>query len=173
MNFVSGLIILVERPIRVGDTVTVGGVSGTVSQIRIRATTIVDWDNKALVVPNKTFITDQLINWTLTGPVTRLVIKVGIAYGSDTELAHRVLMEVAAGHPMVLEDPAPTVFFLEFGDSALLFEMRVFVYDRLQRLPLTNELHMTIDRVFRERGIEIAFPQLDVRMRSDAGLKSS
>ncbi len=168
MNFISGLIILVERPIRVGDTVTIGNVSGTVSQIRIRATTIVDWDNKALVVPNKTFITDKLINWTLTGPVTRLVIKVGIAYGSDTKLAHQVLMEVAQENPLVLDDPAPTVFFLEFGDSALLFELRVFVHDQFQRLPLTDELHMSIDHAFREHKIEIAYPQLDVRMHSES-----
>jgi len=165
-NFVSGLIILFERPMRVGDTVTVGDITGTVSRIRIRATTIVDWDRKELVVPNKEFITGRLINWTLSDRILRVVIPVGIAYGSDTELARRTLLRVAKENQTVLDEPEPTVFFLGFGDSALNFEVRVFVPTVEVFLTTRHELHMAIDKAFREAGIEISFPQQDVHIRS-------
>lgn len=165
-NFVSGLIILFERPIRIGDTITVNALSGTVSRIQIRATTIVDWDNREIIVPNKSFITEQVINWSLSDPVTRLVIKVGIAYGSDTALAHRIMLETAQANPLVLQTPGPTVFFLGFGDSSLNFEIRVFVRDLLKRMPLMHELHMAIDKALREHNIEIPFPQRDLHIRS-------
>jgi len=163
-NFFSGIMILFERPIRIGDTVTIGDISGTVSRIRIRATTITDWDNKELVVPNKTFITDPLINWTLTDPITRIVIKVGIAYGSDTELAHRIMTEVVQNHPDVLDEPRPTVFFTGFGDSSLDFNIRVFVSDHLKRMPLTHDLHMALNKALAEANIEIPFPQRDLHL---------
>ncbi len=170
-NFFSGIMILFERPIRVGDTVTIGDISGTVSRIRIRATTITDWDNKELVVPNKNFITDPLINWTLTDPITRIVIKVGIAYGSDTELAHRTMTEVVKGHPDVMVDPRPTIFFTGFGDSALNFDIRVFVKDHLLRMPLIHDLHMALNKSLADAGIEIPFPQRDLHLRSvDPGI---
>ncbi|HEB96299.1 MAG TPA: mechanosensitive ion channel [Sedimenticola thiotaurini] len=165
-NLVSGLIILFERPIRIGDTVTIGEVSGTVSRMRMRATTITDWDNKELIIPNKAFVTDPLINWTLSDPITRIVIPVGIAYGSDTALAHRVMMDVVRSHPDVMEEPRPTVFFTAFGDSALEFEVRVFVSERLKRMPLTHDIHMALDRALAEAGIEIPFPQRDLHLRS-------
>jgi potassium efflux system protein len=165
-NFVSGLIILLERPIRIGDVVTVGGVSGTVSRIRIRATTITDWDRKELVVPNREFITGQLVNWSLSDKVLRVVVPVGIAYGSDTELAQKTLLEVAAANPHVLDDPAPVAMFMNFGDSSLEFELRVFVPNIKHYLPATSTLHMEIDQAFRKAGIEIAFPQRDVHVRS-------
>ncbi len=165
-NLVSGLIILFERPIRIGDTVTIGNVSGTVSRMRMRATTITDWDNKELIIPNKSFVTDPLINWTLSDPITRIVINVGIAYGSDTTKAHKVMMEVVRSHPDVLEDPPPTVFFTRFGDSSLDFEVRVFVPERLKRMPLTHDIHMGLDRALAEAGIEIPFPQRDLHLRS-------
>ncbi len=170
-NLVSGLIILFERPIRIGDTVTIGEVSGTVSRMRMRATTITDWDNKELIIPNKAFVTDPLINWTLSDPITRLVIPVGIAYGSDTAKAHQVMMEVVKAHPDVLEEPPPTVFFIGFGDSSLDFEVRVFVSERLKRMPLTHDIHMALDRALAEAGIEIPFPQRDLHLRSvDPGI---
>lgn len=165
-NFVSGLIILFERPFRIGDTVTVGSVTGTVTRIRIRATTITDWDRKELIVPNKAFITDQLVNWTLSDPVLRVIVPVGIAYGSDTALARRLLMEVAEANARALKDPPPQVWFLGFGDSSLNFEVRVFVMGLAELLPTTHELHEAIDATFRRHGVEIAFPQRDLHLRS-------
>ena len=165
-NFVSGLIILFERPFRIGDTVTVGSVSGTVTRIQIRATTITDWDRKELIVPNKTFITDQLVNWTLNDPVLRVVVPVGIAYGSDTELARRLLLEIAEANPRALADPPPQVWFLGFGESSLNFEMRVFVCGLAELLPVTHELHVAIDAGFRAHRVEMAFPQRDLHLRS-------
>ncbi|UCH30641.1 MAG: mechanosensitive ion channel, partial [Myxococcales bacterium] len=165
-NFISGLIILFERPIRVGDTVSVGDIHGTVTKIRIRATWITGFDRKELIVPNKTFVTGQLINWTLSDPVLRLEIPVGIAYGSDTERAIEVLNEVAKASPLVLSNPPPHVFFLSFGESSLSFELRVFTRGVDRRFRARHELHMRIDKAFREAGIEIAFPQRDLHVRS-------
>jgi potassium efflux system protein len=165
-NFISGLIILFERPIRVGDTVSVGEVSGTVSKIRIRATWITAFDRKELIVPNKEFVTGRLINWTLSDAILRVSIPVGIAYGSDTDRAIEVLNQVARESRRVLRDPAPQVLFLSFGDSSLSFELRVFVRNAEQLFPARHDLHMSIDKAFREAGIEIAFPQRDLHVRS-------
>ena len=165
-NFVSGLVILFERPVRVGDTVTVGQLTGTVSQVRIRATTITDWDRKEIIVPNKSFITEQVINWTLTDPITRIVIKVGISYGSDVELAHKVMAETLSSLPVVLEDPAPKVYFTEFGDSSLDFTLHAYLRQLSDRLPTIDEIHRTIFDVLRKNGIEIPFPQRDLHIRS-------
>ncbi len=165
-NFVSGLIILFERPIRVGDTVTVEGVSGTVTRIRIRATTITDWDNKEVVVPNKTFITNQLTNWTLSDPITRLTFTVAIAYGSDTRLAQQIMLNLAKSNPLVLDDPEPSVYFMGFGDSSLDFTVRVFVKDYTDLWPVSHALHVEIDDALREVGIEIPFPQRDIHVRT-------
>ena len=167
-NFVSGLIILFERPVRIGDTVTVGDITGTVSRIRIRATTITDWDRKELVIPNKAFVTDRLINWTLSDPITRVTVRVGVAYGSDTVLAHRVLREVAEANPLVLEQPPPAVLFVGFGESSLDFEVHIFVRELPNRLPLIHEMHMAIEQALRKHNIEIPFPQRDIHVRSGA-----
>ena len=126
-NFISGLIILFERPVRVGDVVTIQGVTGVVSRIRIRATTITDGDRKELIIPNKEFITGQVLNWTLTDPVNRVVIPVGVAYGSDTEQVARILLKLAQDHPHVLDDPPPGVALESFGDSSLNFVLRCFL----------------------------------------------
>ncbi|MEJ2529652.1 MAG: mechanosensitive ion channel, partial [Gammaproteobacteria bacterium] len=167
-NFFSGLIILFERPVRIGDTVTLGELSGTVTRIRIRATTVTDWDNKEQVIPNQNFLINPLINWTLSDPITRVVIKVGIAYGSDTEKALQIMTDVVMAHPEVMDEPRATVFFVGFGDSSLDFEARVFVRDRVRRVPLRHDLHMALDRALREAGIEIPFPQRDLHIRSIA-----
>lgn len=164
-NFVSGLIILFERPVRVGDIVTVGTVSGTVSRINIRATTIIDWDYKELIVPNKEFITSQLINWTLSDPTLRVVVDVGVAYGSKTPRVQELLLEIAANHPNVLTKPAPSAYFLGFGDSSLNFSLRVFVPGPSVMLTVKHDLHTAIDQAFRKEGIEIAFPQRDINIR--------
>lgn len=165
-NFVAGIILLFERPARVGDTVTVGTITGTVTKIRIRATTILDWDNKELIVPNKDFVTGNLVNWTLSNPNLRLIIRVGIAYGSDTRLATRLLYEVAENNPNVLRTPEPVVIFNEFGDSTLNFELRVFVDDLVMYRRLKHDLHLEIDDQFRENHIEIAFPQCDLHLKT-------
>ena len=167
-NMISGIILLFERPIRIGDTVTVGDITGKVSRIQMRATRIIDWDQKELVIPNKTFITGQLINWTLSNPVTRLVIPVGIAYGSDIELAYKVITDTVRSTPLVLSDPEPCVYFIGFGDSSLDFSIRVYVDELNKRLPLTHDLHVRINKVLREHHIEIPFPQRDIHIRSGA-----
>jgi small-conductance mechanosensitive channel len=165
-NFVSGIILLFERPARVGDTVTIGSITGTITRIRIRATTVLDWDNKELIVPNKEFVTGNLVNWTLTNPTLRLIVQVGVAYGSDTRLTTQLLYQVARDNPEVLEEPAPIVVFSQFGDSSLTFELRIFVSDLSTYRRLRHDLHIAIDDAFREHGIEIAFPQCDLHVRS-------
>lgn len=165
-NFVSGIILLFERPARVGDTVTVGEITGTVTKIRIRATTILDWDSKELIVPNKDFVTGNLVNWTLSNPYLRVIVNVGIAYGSDTRLATKLLYQVAEENPNVLDNPEPVVIFNEFGDSSLNFELRLFVNDLTMYRRLRHELHLAIDDLFKQHHIEIAFPQCDLHVRS-------
>jgi potassium-dependent mechanosensitive channel len=164
-NFISGLIILFERPVRVGDTVTIGDLSGTVSRIQIRATSITDWDNREILVPNKALITDKVMNWTLSDPVTRLLVPVGIAYGSDPVRAQESMLEAVKANPLVLSVPPPTVFFLGFGDSALNFEIRAFVAQPSHRLPVLHDLHVAIERTLREQGIQIPFPQRDLHLK--------
>ena len=163
-NFISGLIILFERPIRVGDTVTVGDTSGVVSKINIRATTITNWDRQELLVPNKEFITNRLLNWSLTDPTIRVVIPVGIAYGSDVTRAMELLLESAREHSNVLEDPAPSVSFTSFGDNSLLLNLRAFLPSMDERTSTVTGLHMMINDKFNEAGIEISFPQRDVHI---------
>ena len=165
-NFISGLILLFERPIRVGDTVTIGELTGNVTRIRIRATTIVDWDNKEIVVPNKNFITERFVNWTLSDPVIRVVIKVGIAYGSDVEKALETMYAAIKAQEKVLSEPAPRALFLGFGDSSLDFEILVYIRDMADRLVVRHGLHTAINRGFAEAGIAIPFPQRDLHIRS-------
>ncbi|MHC5046351.1 MAG: mechanosensitive ion channel domain-containing protein, partial [Planctomycetota bacterium] len=165
-NFMSGLIILFERPIRVGDTVTVGDISGTVTRIRIRATTVTDWDRKELIIPNKEFVTTRINNWSLSDPILRIILPVGVAYGSDTQKATQLLLDVARACQHVLDDPPPRALFLGFGDSSLNLELRVFIPSIDSFLTTRHELHEAIDKAFREAGIEIAFPQRDIHVRS-------
>jgi potassium efflux system protein len=170
-NFVSGLIILGERPVRIGDTVTVGDVTGTVARIRMRATTITDWDRKELVIPNKTFITERVINWTLSDPVLRVIIPVGVSYGSDVKLVEKTLLKIARAHKFVLKDPAPFVLFTSFADSTLNFELRVYIPHIEHLVAVKHDLHMNITKAFRDEHIEIAFPQRDLHIRDIAGLE--
>ena len=163
-NFISGIIILFERPIRVGDMVTVGDVSGTVTKIRIRATTIRDWDKKELLVPNKEFITSRLLNWSLSDSVTRLKVPVGIAYGSDVILAMKLMEEAAIENEKIIDDPAPYITFDSFGDNSLLLVARVHIDNLDNRVPVVSELHSTINDKFNNAGIVIAFPQRDVQL---------
>jgi len=165
-NFVSGLIILFEQPIRVDDVVTISDVTGKVAKIRIRATTIRRWDQRELIVPNKEFITGRLINWTLSDNVLRREFLVGIAYGSDTAKAERILYEVARANPLVLEEPEPKVIFKAFGDNSLEFELRVYIAGIDNYVPVWHSINCAIDQAFRKAGIEIAFPQHDLHIRS-------
>jgi potassium efflux system protein len=171
-NFVSGLIILFERPMRIGDTITLGNLTGTVSRIRIRATTVTDFDRKEIIIPNKTFVTDQLINWSLSDTITRVVLSFGVAYGSDLRLVHRLLRQVADENPRVLGDPEPQVFFMSYGESTLNFELRIFVNSLGDRLFATDEINCRVGELFAEHGIDIAFNQLDVWLhRADGEAK--
>jgi potassium efflux system protein len=163
-NFICGLILLFERPIRIGDVVTVGDTSGVVTKIRIRSTTIRNWDQKELLVPNKEFITGRLLNWTLSDQVARIVVSVGIAYGSDVQLALKILREVADENERVMSDPEPLVIFEQFGDSALLLVLRCYIDSIDYRLQTQSELNLAIDRKFGEAGIVIAFPQRDLHL---------
>ncbi len=166
-NFISGLIILFERPIRVGDRVTVGDVDGIVTRIQIRATTILTWDRQELLVPNKEFITGRLLNWSLSDQVSRLVIHVGVAYGSDVERAMWLMERAARDHEKILEDPAPFVTFDNFGDSTLNLILRCFLDDMSARLTTSSELTLAINTAFNAAGIEIAFPQRDINFADD------
>ncbi|MEJ5864523.1 mechanosensitive channel MscK [Pseudomonas farsensis] len=161
-NFISGIMILFERPVRIGDTITIGNLSGTVSRIRIRATTITDFDRKDIIVPNKTFITGQLINWSLTDTVTRVTLKLGIDYGSDLDLVRDLLLKGAHENPRVLKDPEPIVYFLNFGESSLDHELRMHVRDLGDRNPTLDELNRYINREFKAHGIKISVRQVEV-----------
>ncbi|VXC13946.1 Mechanosensitive channel MscK [Pseudomonas sp. 8Z] len=165
-NFISGLIILFERPVRIGDVVTIGNLSGTVSKIRIRATTITDFDHKEIIVPNKTFITGQLINWSLSDTVTRVTLKVGVGYGSDLDKVRKLLLQAAQENVRVLKEPEPLVYFLNFGESTLDHELRIHVRDLGDRNPATDEINRFIDREFPKNGINIAFRQVEVYVKN-------
>ncbi|MBB1200413.1 mechanosensitive channel MscK [Enterobacteriaceae bacterium 89] len=168
-NFVSGLIILFERPVRIGDTVTIGTFSGSVSKIRIRATTITDFDRKEVIIPNKAFVTERLINWSLSDTITRVVIRLGVAYGSDLDKVKEILLKAAKEHPKVMHEPEPSVFFTTFGASTLDHELRLYVRELRDRSYTVDELNRTIDKLCRENGINIAFNQLEVHLRNEKG----
>lgn len=165
-NFVSGIILLFERPIRVGDTVTINDVTGTVAKIRIRAITMIDPDRKEVIVPNKSFVTGQVTNWALSNTVTRLVISVGVAYGSDLELVKRLLLQAANEQPSVLKDPEPRALFLTFGASTLDHELRVYVGQVSDRNDTLDALNRRVNELFAENNIDIAFNQLDIFIKN-------
>ena len=163
-NFVSGLILLFEQPVRVGDTIEIDGKWAEIKNIGIRATTVQTFDRADLIIPNADLISNQVTNWTLRNRLARLIIPVGVAYGSDVSLVMETLMECAGSDPKVANFPAPKVLFLSFGDSSLQFELRVIVRDFSDRIEVKSALHQEIDRRFREAKIEIAFPQRDVHL---------
>lgn len=155
-NFISGLIILFERPVRIGDTVTIGGVSGTVTRIRIRATTIMDFDHKEIVVPNKTFILGQVINWTLSDTITRLTINVSVTAGTDIDQVKDLLYQIAADDKHVLKEPRTTVNLLNFTATALNYELNVYVGEMAQRRMTENALNRAIEESFSKNGLTLA-----------------
>ena len=165
-NFVSGLIILFERPIKIGDRITIGDVWGDVENINLRATLIRTTDNVSIIVPNSEFITSQVINWSHRDPKIRVHIPVGVAYGSDVPLVVKSLLDVAHNHPDVLKDPRPDVWFGEFADSSLNFELLAWIADPKRRPDIISELNKRIDEIFRRNKIQIPFPQRDLHIRS-------
>jgi len=170
-NFVAGLIILLERPVRIGDVVTIGNLSGTVNRIRIRATTITDFDRKDIIVPNKTFVTDQLINWSLSDTVIRVTIRLGVAYGSDLDQVRELLLRIVRKNPRVLKDPKPTVLLLNFGESTLDHELSFHVCELSEKDQVIDEINREIERLFQKNGIEIAFRRLDINLRNSEGVE--
>ncbi len=165
-NFVSGLILLFEQPIRVGDVITLGDTTGSVSRIRMRATTITNWDRQELIIPNKDLITGKLLNWTLTDSTNRIVITIGIAYRSDTDRACQVVLKLCNEHPSVMRSPQPTVTFEAIRESSLEIKARVFVETLDVRLQTQHDLHTSIHRMLVEEGIELAYPQRDIHFKS-------
>jgi potassium efflux system protein len=165
-NFISGLILLVERPIRVGDLVTIGNVMGNVSHISFRATTLVAFDNEEIIVPNQELITGQVTNWTLGNQITRITIPKQAAYGSDGEQSTEILLAIAKDDPEVLSDPAPGALFMNHGDSGLDFELRVFLGSAGVRLSTRDRLNRKVNAAFVKHDIEIPYPQRDIHIRS-------
>ena len=164
-NFISGLILLFERPVRIGDLVTIGTVTGTVNRIRIRATHITDSDRKEVIVPNQTFLTSQLINWTLTDTVTRIVLIYNVNRGADLELVRKLLLQATQENSRVLRDPAPSVQLKTYGATALEHELKVYVRELGDRGLATDELNRRIDQLFQEHGINISsVPKMDVTL---------
>ena len=166
-NFISGLVILAERPITIGDRVEVAGITGQVQKIRARSTVVVTNDNITTIVPNQKFIDSPVINWTYGDPRVRFRIPVGVSYGSDVELVRKKLIEAADEDPNTLKNPPPSVFFVEFGESSLNFEL-VAWSDKMSSRPrrYRSDLNFAISRKLREAGIEIPFPQRDLNIRS-------
>jgi small-conductance mechanosensitive channel len=168
-NFISGLIILFERPIKIGDRIVVGEVEGDVTEIGARSTTVVTNNNIAIIVPNSNFISETVINWKYTDAKVRFEIPVGVAYGSDVRLVEKLLLEVARENPDVLDHPPPDVCFREFGDSSLNFVLRVWNQNHVHRkLVLYSALNFAIYDKFKAHGIEIPFPQRDLHIRGGA-----
>lgn len=168
-NFISGLIILFERPIKVGDRIEVGKVIGDVIEIGARSTTVLTNDSIAIIVPNTKFIAENVVNWKYTGEKIRFRVPVSVAYGSDIRLVEKLLLDIAKENPDVLDNPAPVVRFLEFGDNGLLFELRPWSTTLIHRQGrLISALNFAIHDKFKEHQIEFPFPQHDLHIRSGA-----
>jgi potassium efflux system protein len=169
-NFVSGIILLFDPSIQVGDMVQVGDDWGTVSKINIRTTVVQTFDNASLIIPNSEMLSNKITNWSFQDPKVRRQVDVGVAYGSDVHLVKTLLLKIAEGMAEILDDPAPTVEFKEFGDNALLFRIRFWISSPDFWLTAPTEFRFKIDEEFKRNGIEIAFPQSDIHIRSAPGL---
>lgn len=165
-NFVSGLILLFEQPVRVGDVITLGDTTGTVSRIRMRATTVTNFDQQELIIPNKDLVTGRLLNWTLTDSTNRMMMLISISNDSDPEVACALIREVCLEHPNILKEPAPTAFLEEFGENKQLIRVRCFLASLDLRLPTRHEVHLLIRKRFAELGIQISIPQQEVHLRN-------
>ncbi len=165
-NFASGLILLFERSIKVGAVVQISGSWGKIKNLGLRATVVETFDHAELIVPNSDLVSTTVTNWTLSDRQIRIILKVGVAYGSDVKLVTSILHSVARENPFVMKFPEPSVLFMGFGSSSLDFEMRVFVSDIDNMLSLRSEMNREIDRQFREHNVEIPFPQSDLHIRT-------
>ncbi|MBX3439126.1 MAG: mechanosensitive ion channel [Planctomycetaceae bacterium] len=172
-NFVSGIIILFEQPVRVGDVVTIDGVSGVVNRIRIRATTITDWDRKEYIVPNREFITGRLLNWTLSDRMNRVLVNVTVAHGSDIDVVRSTILAVAQKHENVLDDPAPLAILEGMGEVGLNFVLRAYLPNLEIRLQTLHDLHAGVHRQLHAAGIEIALPRRELHMRTPVTIAES
>ncbi|GAA4651744.1 mechanosensitive channel MscK [Kistimonas scapharcae] len=161
-NFFSGLIILFERPVRIGDTITLGEITGEVTRIRIRSTTVTDWDNKEIIIPNKMLVNEKLINWSLSSSVVRIIMPFYVAHDEDPVEVQKLLLQAAREHPGVVEKPEPLALFMEYGDSALQYELRVYVTHVDERLRVRDALNTRIQTLFREHQITVAWPKQDI-----------
>ncbi len=165
-EFVSGLVLIFERPIQVGDFVEVDGLMGTVERISVRSTEIRTLDQISVILPNSRFLESEVINWSHSSPISRLKIPVGVAYGSNLEAVRKALIDTAKSHRDILSIPSPQVFFDEFGDSSLNFNLLVWISKPYKQFQIKSDLYFNIDSKFREEGIEIPFPQRDLHFRS-------
>jgi len=169
-NFVSGIILLFDPSIQVGDMVQIGEDWGTVNRINIRTTIVQTFDNASLIIPNSEMLSNKVTNWSFKDPKVRRQVDVGVAYGSDVQLVRKILMEIVGDMPEIMNDPAPRVDFTDFGDSALIFRVRFWISSPEFWLSAPTELRFRIDEEFKKNGIEIAFPQQDIHIRSASGL---
>jgi len=167
-NFMAGLVLLFERPVRVNDRVMVDDIEGNVTAINFRATTILTNDNIMMIVPNSRFVDSAFVNWSHSDPKIRIHVAVGVAYGSDIETVTGVLLEVAEREPLVLAQPKPEVFFKEFGDSSLNFELLAWIDQPQQHFRVRSRLNYAIDAAFRRAGVTIPFPQRDLHVKTVA-----
>ncbi|MEE9552801.1 MAG: mechanosensitive ion channel domain-containing protein [candidate division Zixibacteria bacterium] len=170
-NFVAGLILLFERPIKIGDRVVVGETEGDVIDINMRATTILTLNNIAIIVPNSDFISSNVVNWSYGDPKIRLILEVGVSYDSDLDLVLKTLREAADEHPEVLDDPQPDVLLDSFGDSSWNMKLRVWIKHPMKHYLIRSEINCSVVRKFRENNIEIPFPQRDLHLRSSSQLE--
>jgi small-conductance mechanosensitive channel len=180
-NFISGIILLIEQPIRAGDFIQVGDIEGFVRRVGIRGTEVVTFDHSTVILPNSELISGTVTNWNLHDDYARISVTVGVAYGSDTRKVERLLLQCAYDNPLVISDapdivPKPGVAFIDFADSALMFKLVCYVEEAGKRFAITSELRYAIDDSFRRNGISIPFPQRDVHMRdtpADQGISGA
>lgn len=164
-NFVSGIILLLEKPLRLGDRIEVGDVAGNVHNIGVRATTIMTNDHVAIIVPNSDFISKTVVNWSYYGNIVRLNVPVNVAYSSDPDTVQKLLLEIAEKEPGVLADPAPTVRLAEFGDSALKFNLMIWTHDYADRRgALKSKINFAVWEIFKNHKIRFPYPQMDIHM---------
>ncbi|MGK2946132.1 MAG: miniconductance mechanosensitive channel MscM [Candidatus Malihini olakiniferum] len=165
-NFISGLIILFEKPIRIGDTVTIRDLTGSVMRINTRATTITDWDRKEIIVPNKAFITEQFINWSLSDSVTRVVLTIPAPVNADSQKVTEILLDAVKHCPLVLENPLPEAFLVDLRQGIQIFELRIFAAEIGHRMPLRHEIHQLILEAYRQNNMEMPFPPFQIQISS-------
>ena len=161
-NFVSGIILLLERPVRVGDVVTIDSTTGVVSRIQMRATTVTSWDRKELVVPNKDLVTGKLLNWSLSNVINRMTIEVGVSYDADPDEVRKILQQVVADNAEVMNEPPPLINFETFGDSSLNFVIRFYLASLDRRVAVMHDVNASIWRALRDANISIPYPQRDL-----------